>query len=446
MPSILDLAPGAGVPLNVRLASTSGERGPEYQGKCPGCGGTDRPGDPSDRFHVWPDQHPERGGSFWCRRCGAAGDGIEFLQKFAGLSFPEAAAAVGMELNKNRPGWQPARRRPWKTTPVLLPPAPPRPGADFTPRQCDNPVETWQDQARKHVDQGAAALMSNPAALAKLERERGITPATAAFFRPGLMLPQKGGRLNCRFSSRGRWGLPPKEKANKPDLLWLPRGLIIPAFQDYPAVLNQGSATAANGNQAIFDETAAPAPAAEIIRLRIRRPDADLDHGGSKYFIIPGSGTAPLFLLDRQPAIVVVESELDAILLYQEVGDLCGVLAMGNSSARPDLAAADRLKKTPLILLAFDADAAGQEAAARWRQWYENSVVLHLPEGIKDPGEFYKAGLGLRDWITAALPSPWRVPPVKLPNVHERLRAPPAPAPPPLPPPPNSSIGWVVID
>ena len=392
MPTLPDIAAPAGVVLNLKLAA-NGDKGPEYHGPCPGCGG-------EDRFHVWPEQHPGRGGSYWCRQCGKAGDGIQFLRDFGGLTFKDACSAIGKELDDkfNSKSF----RAPWKSTPIL--PKTPVPGlrrgSEMKPRECEEPPLKWQIQARKYIDQGNTALMSNPAALEKLERERGITPATAQSFNLGLLLPRPGGRLPCRFSSRALWGLPPKTGAKKPDSLWLPRGLIIPATN-----INQVNETDTPIVNATADQVSG------FSRIRIRRPALDIVNGGSKYFIIPGSGMAPLLLLDQQPAVVVVESELDAILIYQEVGALCGVLALGNSSARPDHTTAARLNELPLLVLAFDNDPAGDEAADRWQQWYSHTERLILPAGIKDPGELHQSGADLKEWIIMALPSPWRTPP-----------------------------------
>ena len=408
MITLPELAVVAGITLDVWLAASGGKRGPEYHGPCPGCGG-------EDRFHVWSEQYPDRGGSFWCRGCGKGGDGIQFLRDFGGLSFKEACQLIGIEIkgfSKNA-----TFSRPWKSTPIFpkTPTTGFRRGLEMKPRECEEPGLKWQNQALKYINQGKEALFNNPAALAKLERERGLTPATAELFNLGLLLPRPGDRLPCRFSSRKLWGLPPKSGAKRPDSLWLPRGLVISA----PI---SGQVLTRDADQPGFS------------RMRIRRPAKDIENGGSKYFIIPGSGMAPLLLLDRQPAVVVVESELDAILIYQEVGDLVGVLALGNCSARPDQRTADKLKELPLLILALDNDPAGDEAADRWQNWYDHTERLSLPAGIKDPGELHQTGGNLQEWIKAALPSPWREPAKRL--VHATSDA---DAEPETPPPPDDA-------
>ena len=67
-----------------------------------------------------------------------------------------------------------------------------------------------------------------------------------------------------------------------------------------------------------------------LIRLRIRRNDPG---DGSRYIVATGSSMAPMVFWDKQAAVVVVESELDGLLIHQDVGDLVGVVAMGSAQA-----------------------------------------------------------------------------------------------------------------
>lgn len=437
MPGLPEIAATAGISLDLRLVSSGSSRGPEWVGPCPGCGG-------DDRFHVWPEQHVDRGGSYWCRGCGAGGDGIQFLRDFGKLSFKDACRIVGKEL-PDRPGgssgsgFNATKRRPWKSTPILPPQINPAGSSILRPRICEPPPKKWMTQAKKYVLEAKAALMSNRLALEKLQRERGMTPQSAALFNLGLLLPREKSGLTCRFSSRNLWGLPPNESAKKPDSLWLPRGLIIPC----PV---PGSNISVNAT-----ETAKNADIQEFCRLRIRRHPDDIKSGGSKYYVVPGSSTAPLLIHNQQPAIVICESELDAILIYQQAGDLVGVCALGNAQSRPDQATATKLREVPLIILAFDNDAAGAAAAAKWEQWFDHCEKLTLPDGIKDPGELHHAGGDLREWIKSALPSPWRETPRKITaRQPANIPAPSATADGggllPVPPPPPPDDAWECFD
>jgi hypothetical protein len=101
---------------------------------------------------------------------------------------------------------------------------------------------------------------------------------------------------------------------------------------------------------------------------------------------------------------VIVEAELDAILIAQEVSDLVGVMALGSSSTRPDKAAAVKLDRAAHILNALDADGAGEKESGKWwRENYPDAVRWPVPEG-KDPGEAYKAGVNIREWVMGGLP------------------------------------------
>ncbi len=66
-----------------------------------------------------------------------------------------------------------------------------------------------------------------------------------------------------------------------------------------------------------------------------------------------------------KPVSILVESELDALLLHQEAGDLVNVISLGNAQTRPDQGIAEVLNQSQLILVALDADQAG--AAESWR-------------------------------------------------------------------------------
>lgn len=357
---ILDLLREKGI-KPCRVSTT---KGGEYHSPCPGCGG-------QDRFHVWPAQNNGRG-SWWCRGCGKGGDAIQFLREFCGMSFRDACYRLGLQ-DKITSG---PRRSSWKASPVL-PRQPEK--KSLEPREEVPVADPWQRQAEKLLQTAEAALHDDPAALDHLKKTRGITPATARRFRLGL-LRFPGGK-NCRFSSRKKWGLQPKEGGKKPDALWIPRGLVIPAF-------------AADGS---------------LVRLRIRRPDSDRQEaGGPKYYILPGSAAGALFIPSDKPALVVVEAELDAFLLAQVAGDLVGVVAMGSSAPRPTAGIHEILKEANLILLAFDADEAGLAAVEKWRAWYSHAYPCPIPGGHKDPGEAFQAGEDLRRWIEKELPAAWR--------------------------------------
>ena len=109
----------------------------------------------------------------------------------------------------------------------------------------------------------------------------------------------------------------------------------------------------------------------KIYRIRIRRPKFALrSEADPRYYLLRGSDTRAMILGTDKPVSIIVESELDALLLHQEAGDLVNVISLGNAQSRPDKEAADLLQQSRLILLALDADAAGGKES--WQWWREH--------------------------------------------------------------------------
>jgi len=61
--------------------------------------------------------------------------------------------------------------------------------------------------------------------------------------------------------------------------------------------------------------------------------------------------------------LIVLESDLYAILVSQEAGDLVTAIALGNSSSRPDQDTHRLFGRAKKILVSLDADDAGAEEA-----------------------------------------------------------------------------------
>ncbi len=316
---------------------------------CPGCDG-------EDLFLLWPEQG--KLGTYWCRQCGKAGDAIQFLWDFEGLSFKAACAAMGQELAQDRtPSTPRQRERGWRPLPI------------------NSPGDRWQEKAAKLVDWSHKHLLSCPEQLQWLAA-RGIGLETVKASRLGWNTGEKGKDL---WRARDPWGLPEvlNEKTRRPKPLWLPRGLVIPCLDQSGAVL----------------------------RIRIRRPE-----GEPRYYVVPGSNAVPLYLARSRSVAVVVESELDALAVFEAAGDLVGAYAIGNSSAKPDSETFARLQELPLILIATDFDEpdqrgqrAGSKAASWWVENFPQSERWPVPIG-KDPGEAFMAGTDLRTWIRTGLP------------------------------------------
>ena len=317
-----------------KLKKVSTTSGGEYCGPCPFCGGV-------DRFRVWPGES-----RYWCRQCGKAGDSIQYLRAFRGLSFLEACEYLGHDP------------RPRKETPAT----------SWAPKEANTPGALWQAQAKSFLDEAIDTLWTPQGEAMRLwlRGEKGLQDATIKGACLGLNLADKS-------ESRQSWGLDPilkdDETAKKQ---WLPAGLVIP-------LISKG----------------------DVIRLRIRR---DNPGDGARYVILSGSCSAPFIIGQDKGAVVIVESELDGLLLSQEAGDLCAVIALGTATAKPDIEAHDFLKSMPIILISLDTDKAG--ANASWHFWPETygAKAKRWPtiKG-KDASEARANGLDLRAWVIAGL-------------------------------------------
>lgn len=297
-----------------------------------------------DRFRVWPEQGEN--GTYWCRGCGKGGDAIQLLRDAKGMGYKEACRCLGLEPETiNRLG---------------APHAPGVRGKDWTPREAPSPAALWRQKAAAFADYAHAELLKSDDQLAWLSG-RGITKETAVRFKLGWN-PKK------LWRKKAAWGLDDDGKK-----LYLPAGLVIPWSLD-----------------------------GQIHRLRVRQVDGE----EPRYLVIKGSGTAAMAVRPAEGearAWVVVESELDAILVAQEAGDIVGALSLGNSSAKPDESISDALSKATFILVSLDFDAAGAKYWPWWSTHFPQAERWPVPEG-KDPGDYKKAGGDIRAWVLAGLP------------------------------------------
>ncbi len=345
---------------------------------CPACGG-------KDRCVVKPGDHDGRGGYF-CRRCGTYGDSIQFLRDYEGMSYADACRHLGVEAVRAR---------------TALPRTPrPAAGQDpFVSAASVPPAEQWAAKARAFATWAHEQLLKNPEQLAWLAA-RGLPLEAVTRYRLGWNPGERG--KSCLIRPRKSWGLPSVEgkgKDGKPvakTTFWIPRGLVIPHL-------------------------ATDDPEGPVLRLRIRRPEADRKEfkENTKYYVIPGSGMDAMLLGHEARAYVVVESELDALMLHHQVGDLVGAVSVMTANVKKlEAGVHEALVQAMCILVALDAegkDGAGAKGWARWPTSFPRAKRWPCPVG-KDPGEAFAAGANLRAWILAGLPpvlQPGLLPPGK---------------------------------
>jgi len=294
----------------------------EYSSPCPRCGG-------KDRFIMWTDS-----GRYWCRQCKIKGDLIRFLRDFKGLSFAEARNLTGKNSNIQN--------------------------CRIASEKRNYQSALWKRQAEAFVDWAAKSLLNNTKMLKRLEVIRGIKPETAGKYRLGYCYKDF-------YRQRKDWGLAERYKTNgKPKKLWLPRGWVIPKFN------NKG----------------------EVARLRFRRQG-----GKPKYYLLPTSEISPLILgAPKAEYAVLIESELDTFLLSQEVKEKLFIVATGSVTTKLDRKLIEILFNKK-VLVSYDNDQAGIKAG---KSDIEKLKACYLPpvEG-KDITESFLNGINLDDWFKA---------------------------------------------
>lgn len=227
------------------------------------------------------------------------------------------------------------------------------------PRVSVMPCLVWRQKSRKIIEHCAKVLFTDRGeSVRAFLADRGITEKTMQRARLGL-------NTKDRHWNRIEFGL--SDDVDK-KCVWLPAGLVIPTFHE-----------------------------GEPARIRVRRFSGD-----PRYVVMTGSG-GQLMRYGHNVAVLVVESELDAILCSQAAGDLVAVIALGSASAKPDAETDRELKQCQRILLALDYDQAGAAQTKWWTRTYGEKVKRWpVPHG-KDPGELKSLGVDARSWILAGI-------------------------------------------
>jgi DNA primase len=316
--------------------------GGEWAGPCPFCGGT-------DRFLVWPN---DKGGRYWCRQCKKHGDDIQYMRDFQKLTYYAACRCL--------------RKTPKTRSCSVMPVKEARP--IFKPKETAMPTSSWSEKAQEFLERCQSCLWSDQGALTRdfLHREKGLSDETIKS--AGL-----GFNPDDIFLERLSWGLPAELRDDgKPKKLWLPEGLVLPRIDS-----------------------------GYVIRLSVRRGK---HINGQRYIVIPGSASRSMVHGMDKKVIVVIESELDGLLLNQEVGDFVGVVALGSAQAKPDEKTHNVLQMADTVLVALDSDKAGAQAAwLFWSKTYGNKTVRWPCVKGKDPSDAWQNGLDIRAWVLTGL-------------------------------------------
>ena len=324
----------------------------EWAGPCPSCGGEDR--------FIWRTDGAQRG---FCRQCDWRGDAIKLLMDFAGLTFPEARRVLGVtERNK---GTIPHHARRVTGTKQECP----------APVPVTLPSNEWCSSAASFLAECQRDLETSPEALLAIVG-RHLTPYTAVHC--GI-----GWNPADRFVSRRAWGLADvtDRDGKTHSKLLLPRGIVIGTQRD-----------------------------GKIVSMAVRCPD-DRPEGRDKYHQVRGGANVPYVAGSAGLPVVLVESALDAALVWQE--SFCTVAAvavMGNRKA-VDLGTHAFIEAAPVVLATPDNDTGGGTAWKLWRSMFPRAALCPAI-GAKDLGEMHKAALSwpinedvptLGEWLQAAL-------------------------------------------
>lgn len=141
------------------------------------------------------------------------------------------------------------------------------------------------------------------------------------------------------------------------------------------------------------------------IEREIRRSDWVNEDTLPKYIEVSGSAQSLSVYGDLSKPVIIVESELDAILIQQEASDLVCSIALGGVSKKPDIELHELLKRAPLILLSLDFDDPGKKRYSFWMRQYPNLRPWPTPY-FKSPGDaLKKSHINMKGWINCGLSS-----------------------------------------
>lgn len=320
-----------------------GTGGKEYCGVCPWCGGEGGKTGKGGRFRIWPGK--ER---YWCRECKKQGDGIQFLRDYKHYSYRQAREHLGLN-NINDIGDTIHTNDSNYTN-------------DTHHLSLQPPCQAWSDPSNAWLTECQAAQWD----------ERGIK-ALGWLHGRGLnddTIRQAGLGYNDHdhYIDRTAWGLPDElNKYGKRKGLWLPRGVVIPWFVD-----------------------------GELWGLRVRRPIGD-----PKYYWVPGGTSNALYNADALIpgcAAALFEGEFDVMTIHQT---RYVAVATGSTHAARRTRWLARLSLASLVLVAYDADEAGEKAAAYWLNALPNAKRWR--PFWSDANQLAQDGVNVAAWIQAGI-------------------------------------------
>jgi len=238
------------------------------------------------------------------------------------------------------------------------------------PVAVSKPSDPWHERGFTFVVECRKSLESNPEMQSLLQR--------IGFTRKSIERAWLGINTVEKIDDRPLWGLKEKkEQGGGSVLLTLPPGLIVPRFRE-----------------------------ARLSRIEICRTDFAESIHPQKSVMIEGSEEAPRAFpaasAGEDTPWIVVATEIEALLLEQEAGDACSVIALKNAKEKPPKEAEKAIKDAPVILVVFPEKGMDDAEVKKWQAAYPNARGIELPHGIN----ILEAGrmkVDLRQWIMEAL-------------------------------------------
>ena len=341
---------------------------------CPRCGAEGHTGrEPLDRVRLSPVSAKWPKGHWYCHRCEANNDGVDFLWHGLGMSFPEAHRAVTGEDPPDRPMKDRTGKRPSPASslPKRQTAAEGRGTAPTAWRVQENPwpCPAWTGEAmalalRLDFRNGIAGEEAEAEARRFIEDGRGIrlnnAPAFGVYWNPA-----------DRFELPAAWGL---RRAKK---LYIPKGILIALLR-----YRWGPWCEAPTVVGLLVRRAVAGPNGERLQwVPFRDDDSDLPK------------TRTMLLGETGQPVVVTESALDAALVYQEAQARVAVVSTCGATYPLDADAAAMMREAPELWAWPDADEAGAKAFRRWRGAFPAMRPIAMPTGqdgravAKDPTE-----------------------------------------------------------
>jgi uncharacterized protein YjbI with pentapeptide repeats len=226
----------------------------------------------------------------------------------------------------------------------------------------DNGLSPWHASGFPFVAACRRALENDPALTSRLKN--------SGFKNSTLSACWAGYNAQPATFEGADWGLPPGS-------FTIPAGLTLPRFEGKKLTR-------------ILVIPGWPAPPA---------PDGEP-------FFAPGSDPAPLWLAapDAAAPVVIAATEPEALLLEQEIGDVCHVAALASPTEAVPPEAAKALKAAPAVLVAVPAGTQGNLiTAAPWLALSDKAQWLTLARGA-DCLDARQKGEDLRELVLDALP------------------------------------------